>query len=272
MAAALLPREGGWYHRPKAAKLLTNLSKKGSRPIPAMTAYILRRLLAHRADHDRHHARDFRHRAVRAGRTGRAADRAAHRHRCQAPRRGSAAAAAISAGPPGHGGTPGDVSAPSKYRGAQGLDPEFIKSLEKQFGFDKPAYERFVMLMWNYLRFDFGQSYFRDTSVLKLIGERLPVSISLGLWMTLISYAHLDSARHSQGRAGRLALRRVDQHGDRHRLCHSGLPVRRVPDRAVRRRLVLEHLPVARADRRRIGRSSPGQTRSSTISGTWCCR
>ena len=87
------------------------------------------------------------------------------------------------------GGAPGDVSAPSKYRGAQGLDPEFIKSLEKQFGFDKPAYERFLMLMWNYFRFDFGESYFRDTSVLKLIAERLPVSISLGLWMTLISYA-----------------------------------------------------------------------------------
>jgi microcin C transport system permease protein len=83
---------------------------------------------------------------------------------------------------------PGDVSSPSKYRGAQGLDPEFIKSLEKQFGFDKPAYERFFMLMWNYLRFDFGESYFRDTSVLKLILERMPVSISLGLWMTLLSY------------------------------------------------------------------------------------
>ena len=83
---------------------------------------------------------------------------------------------------------PGDTSAPSKYRGAQGLDPEFVKSLEKQFGFDKPAYERFLMLMWNYSRFDFGESYFRDTSVLELIAERLPVSISLGLWMTLISY------------------------------------------------------------------------------------
>ena len=87
-------------------------------------------------------------------------------------------------------GMPGDVSAaPSKYRGAQGLDPEFIASLEKQFGFDKPAHERFGMMIWNYLRFDFGESYFRDTSVLKLIAERMPVSISLGLWMTLISYS-----------------------------------------------------------------------------------
>jgi microcin C transport system permease protein len=84
---------------------------------------------------------------------------------------------------------PGDVSISSKYRGAQGLDPEFVKSLEKQFGFDKPAPERFAMMLWNYLRFDFGQSYFQDKSVLQLIKERLPVSISLGLWMTLISYA-----------------------------------------------------------------------------------
>src|ERR1700691_3101050 len=76
----------------------------------------------------------------------------------------------------------------SKYRGAQGLDPAFIKSLEKQFGFDKPAYERFGLMMWNYARFDFGKSYFRDVSVLQLIKEKLPVSISLGIWMTLISY------------------------------------------------------------------------------------
>jgi len=76
----------------------------------------------------------------------------------------------------------------SKYRGAQGLDPEFIKSLEKQFGFDKPAYERFFLMLWNYLRFDFGKSYFRDVSVLQLIKEKLPVSISLGVWMTLLSY------------------------------------------------------------------------------------
>jgi microcin C transport system permease protein len=76
-----------------------------------------------------------------------------------------------------------------KYRGAQGLDPEFIKSLEKQFGFDKPWYERFGKMLWDYARFDFGQSYFRDVSVLHLIWEKMPVSISLGLWMTLLSYA-----------------------------------------------------------------------------------
>src|SRR6266852_4212662 len=73
-------------------------------------------------------------------------------------------------------------------RGGQGLDPEFIKKLEKQFGFDKPAYERFFLMLWNYLRFDFGQSYFRDINVLALIREKLPVSISLGFWMTLATY------------------------------------------------------------------------------------
>jgi len=77
----------------------------------------------------------------------------------------------------------------SKYRGAQGLDPEFIKQLEKQFGFDKPAPERFAKMMWDYARFDFGRSYFRDIDVVDLILEKMPVSISLGLWMTLISYA-----------------------------------------------------------------------------------
>ena len=82
-----------------------------------------------------------------------------------------------------------DDALTSKYRGSQGLDPEFIKKLEKQFGFDKPPLTRFALMLWNYSRFDFGESYFRDISVLKLIGEKMPVSISLGLWMTLLSYA-----------------------------------------------------------------------------------
>ncbi|NDB69006.1 MAG: microcin C ABC transporter permease YejB [Methylocystaceae bacterium] len=77
----------------------------------------------------------------------------------------------------------------SKYRGAQGLDPKFIAELEKQFGFDKPAWERFLLMVKNYALFDFGRSYFRDESVIKLIGDKLPVSMSLGLWMTLISYS-----------------------------------------------------------------------------------
>lgn len=82
----------------------------------------------------------------------------------------------------------GDRSVNSKYRGAQGLDPELIKDLEKQFGFDKPAHERFLLMLGNYARFDFGESYFRDVAVVDLILEKMPVSISLGLWTMLISY------------------------------------------------------------------------------------
>ena len=76
----------------------------------------------------------------------------------------------------------------SAYRGAQGLDPQFIKQLEKQFGFDKPMYERFLLMMKNYLVFDFGKSYFRDESVINLVLDKMPVSISLGVWTTLITY------------------------------------------------------------------------------------
>ena len=80
----------------------------------------------------------------------------------------------------------GDIQ--SKYRGAQGLDPDFIRQIERLFGFDKPLHERFLHMMGNYLRFDFGQSYFRDRDVVDLVIEKLPVSISLGLWTTLIVY------------------------------------------------------------------------------------
>jgi microcin C transport system permease protein len=88
------------------------------------------------------------------------------------------------------GGGPGGALDPvaSKYRGAQGLDPEFIKELERQFGFDKPAHERFLLMVWNFVRFDFGKSYFRDAKVIDLIREKMPVSISLGIWMTLLAY------------------------------------------------------------------------------------
>lgn len=76
-----------------------------------------------------------------------------------------------------------------KYRGAQGLDPAFIANLEQQFGFDKPPLERFFGMIWDYMRFDFGESFFRDIKVVDLILEKMPVSVSLGLWITLISYA-----------------------------------------------------------------------------------
>ena len=82
----------------------------------------------------------------------------------------------------------GSAAANSKYRGAQGLDPEFIAELERQFGFDKPVHERFFKMIYDYARFDFGESYYRDVAVIDLIKEKLPVSITLGLWTTLLTY------------------------------------------------------------------------------------
>lgn len=77
----------------------------------------------------------------------------------------------------------------SGYAGARGLPPEFIAQLEREFGFDKPPVERFFNMLWNYMRLDFGTSYFRSISVIDLVLEKLPVSITLGLWSTLIAYA-----------------------------------------------------------------------------------
>ena len=74
------------------------------------------------------------------------------------------------------------------YQGARGLPEDFIKELEQQFGFDKPPLQRFLLMMGNYFRFDFGESYFRSISVLDLILEKMPVSITLGLWSTLLAY------------------------------------------------------------------------------------
>ena len=76
----------------------------------------------------------------------------------------------------------------SKYRGARGLDPELVKRIEKMYGFDKPATERFWIMIKDYITFDFGDSFFKGRPVVDLILEKMPVSISLGLWTTLIVY------------------------------------------------------------------------------------
>jgi microcin C transport system permease protein len=83
-------------------------------------------------------------------------------------------------------GSAGDRT--SQYRGARGLDPEFVKEIERMYGFDKPLYERFFQMIGQYLRFDFGTSYFRDQTVVDLVLEKMPVSISIGLWTTLFTY------------------------------------------------------------------------------------
>ncbi|MFD1341658.1 microcin C ABC transporter permease YejB [Litorisediminicola beolgyonensis] len=88
-------------------------------------------------------------------------------------------------GAEGGGGSGG---ASDDYAGARGLPPDFIAELEREFGFDKPPLERFLGMMWNYMRLDFGESYFRSISVTDLVLEKMPVSISLGLWSTIIAY------------------------------------------------------------------------------------
>ena len=86
------------------------------------------------------------------------------------------------------GSGPGAEDASSRYRGARGLDPEFVQEIERMYGFDKPMHERFIQMMGQYLRFDFGTSYFRDQTVVDLVLEKMPVSISLGIWTTLLTY------------------------------------------------------------------------------------
>jgi microcin C transport system permease protein len=93
----------------------------------------------------------------------------------------------------------------SGYRGAEGLDPDIIERIEKMYGFDKPAHERFFNMIADYLQLDFGESFFRDARVIDLVSEKLPVSISLGLWTTLIVY--LISIP--------LGIRKAVQHGSR---------------------------------------------------------
>ena len=76
----------------------------------------------------------------------------------------------------------------SNYRGAQGLDPDIIKEIEIMYGMDKPAHERFIKMLKSYVLFDFGESFFRDQKVTSLVLDKMPVSISLGLWTTLLVY------------------------------------------------------------------------------------
>ncbi len=86
------------------------------------------------------------------------------------------------------GSATGEAGNTGDSRAARGIEPQLIKELEKQFGFDKPPLERFWMMMKSYATFDFGKSFFRDRPVVQLIAEKLPVSISLGLWTTLLTY------------------------------------------------------------------------------------
>ncbi|MBH8578723.1 microcin C ABC transporter permease YejB [Bisbaumannia pacifica] len=109
----------------------------------------------------------------------------------------------------------GEVVVENESRGARGIDPQFIEQLEAQFGFDRPAHERFLGMLADYARLDFGDSFFRDRPVVELIVERLPVSISLGLWSTLLVY--LISIP--------LGIRKALRHGSRFDIWSSSLVI-----------------------------------------------
>ena len=164
----------------------------------------------------------------------------------------------------------GDIS--SRYRGAQGLDPKFIKELEKQYGFDKPAL-RALLDSGARLR----DLQFRQELLSRRAGARPHQGEAAGLDLArpvddADLLCDLDPARHPQGGAGRLALRHLDL-GARHlRLRDPELPVRDPADRAVLRRLVLADFPAARPDLGQLGRPRLASARSSTISGTSRCR
>ncbi len=86
------------------------------------------------------------------------------------------------------GGSGSSNSVSEKYRGAQGLDPDLVREIERMYGFDKPLHERFWDMLKSYVALDFGESFFRDRKVTELVWEKLPVSVSLGVWSTLIVY------------------------------------------------------------------------------------
>lgn len=109
----------------------------------------------------------------------------------------------------------GDVAASGDSRGARGVPEHLIVELEQQFGFDKPPHERFLGMLADYATFDFGESFFRDEKVITLMLDRLPVSISLGLWTTLVVY--LVSIP--------LGIRKALHHGSRFDVWSSGLVI-----------------------------------------------
>ena len=204
-----------------------------------MSAYIARRILLMVPTLARDPLRLLRGRAVRAGRTGRARHRAALRRRHRRPSRVSGRRRRFRRARQRQMPRPRMPSI-RNTAARRGSIPEFIKSLEKQFGFDKPAPERFALMVWNFARFDFGKSYFRDVSVIAADqGEAAGLDVARHL-DDAADLPDLDPARHPQGGEGRLAVRYLDLGGHHRRLCDPRIPVRDPADHPVRRRLVLQ--------------------------------
>jgi hypothetical protein len=148
------------------------------------------------------------------------------------------------------------IRSTSQYRGAQGLDPEFIAELEAQFGFDKPPLERFGLMMWNYAASISARAISATSTVIDLIIEKAAGFDLARRSGSAALLRHLDPAGHRQGGQGRLALRCLDERGRHRRLRDPRLPVRDPADRRVCRRIVLRLVPAARADLGQLGSPS----------------
>ncbi|VFS44440.1 binding-protein-dependent transport system inner membrane protein [Enterobacter cancerogenus] len=160
----------------------------------------------------------------------------------------------------------------SHYRGGRGLDPEVIAEITQRYGFDKPLHERYFTMLWNYVRFDFGDSLFRSASVLTLIKQSLPVSVTLGLWGTLIIYLvsiplGIRKAVHNGSRFD-IWSSHVHHCG----LCDPGVFVCRAADCLFRGRQLLRYLSASRGWCQPTSAPCRGIKKSPTISGISLCR
>ena len=188
--------------------------------------------------------------AVRAGRPGRARDRAAHRRRHRRHLADFRRRRRFRRARPGRRAAP--TRSIRNIAARRGSIPTSSRAWRSSSASTSRRRNAFALMVWNFARFDFGKSYFRDVSVLQLIKEKLPVSMSLGIWMTLLTYLISIPLGIRKAVHGRLEVRHLDLGGDHRRLCDPGLPVRDPADHPVRRRLVLQHLPAARPDLRRL--------------------
>ena len=230
-----------------------------------MGAYILRRLLLiipTCRDHDHQLRAD----PVRARR----ADRTDHRRAAGPGRRvrDASPAAAVTA----TANADGDRARSDYHRRARPAARVHRRAGDSEFGFDKPPLERFLTMMWNYMTLRFRRELFPVDQVVDLVLEKMPVSITLGLWSTLIAYLISIPLGIRKAVQGRLDLRHLDLGRDHRRLCDPRLPVRHPAAGAVRRRVLFPDVPAARPDLGQLSTSSACWARSATISGTSPCR
>jgi microcin C transport system permease protein len=159
-----------------------------------------------------------------------------------------------------------DFGGSGGYRGSSGLDPAILADIKAMFGFDKPPLERFTDMLASYLRFDFGSSFFRDTTVIDLMFQKMPVSISLGLWSTLLIYLisiplGIAKAAGSTSRPARWCWPAMPSRASCSPSCWSCCSRAAASCRSSR----------WVASRARAPANGPGTSRRWTMPGTWCC-